>query len=61
MKTYKIVQVRSAIKRPEKQKRTLSALGLRKLNKAVMVNASPQIDGMIAKVAHLITVEEVQQ
>jgi large subunit ribosomal protein L30 len=59
MKKYKIVQVKSKIKRPEKQKRTLEALGVRKMNRPVIVNASPQVEGMINKVKHLLHVEEV--
>jgi large subunit ribosomal protein L30 len=59
MKKYKIVQVKSQIKRPEKQKRTLEALGIRKMNRPVFINASPQVDGMINKVKHLLHIEEV--
>ncbi len=61
MKKYKIVQIRSRIGRPGIQKRTLDALGLKKLNRPVYVNASPQVDGMIRKVAHLLSVEEVNE
>lgn len=60
MKKYKISQVRSAIGRPEKQKRTLKALGLNKLHNPVVLVATPQIQGMIDKVSHLLEVEEVQ-
>ncbi len=60
MKKYKIAQVRSAIKRPEDQKRTLRALGLRKLHNPVVVEGTPQLMGMINKVKHLLSVEEVQ-
>jgi large subunit ribosomal protein L30 len=59
MKKYKIVQVRSRIGRPERQKRTLDALGLTKIGKVVTINASPQVKGMINKVQHLIKVEEL--
>lgn len=59
MKRYKIVQVKSQIKRPERQKRNLIALGVKKMGKTVFVNASPQVDGMINKVRHLLHVEEV--
>lgn len=55
----KITQVRSVIRRPQKQKDTVRALGLRKMNQTVVKNDSPQIRGMIAKVHHLVTVEEV--
>ncbi len=59
MKKYKIVQIRSRIGRPGIQKRTLDALGLKKMNRPVYVNASPQVEGMIRKVAHLLSVEEI--
>ncbi|HLP56540.1 MAG TPA: 50S ribosomal protein L30 [Fluviicola sp.] len=58
MATIKIQQVRSAIKRPERQKRTIQALGFRKLNQIVEKEATPQILGMIKKVEHLIKVVE---
>jgi len=60
MSKLKITQVKSGIDRPERQKRTLKALGLRKLNSSVEVEVSPQIQGMITKVAHLVKVEEVK-
>jgi len=59
MKKYKISQVRSAIGRPERQKRTLKALGLRKLHNPVTIEGTPQVLGMIAKVKHLLEVDEV--
>ncbi len=61
MKKYKIVQVRSRIGRPGVQKRTLDALGVRKMNRTVYVNASPQVEGMINKVKHLLSVEEIDE
>ncbi len=60
MKKYKITQRRSVIDRPKKQKRTMRALGLRKINRHVVVEATPQIEGMINKVQHLVAVEEVK-
>ena len=57
-KTLKIKQVRSVIGRPARQKRTMVALGLRKINHERTVVATPQVLGMIEKVKHLITVEE---
>ncbi|GGH65592.1 MAG: 50S ribosomal protein L30 [Bacteroidetes bacterium] len=60
MSKVKITQVRSAINRPGRQKKTLEALGLRKMNQTVEHEATEQIKGMITKVAHLVTVEEVQ-
>jgi large subunit ribosomal protein L30 len=59
MKKVKITQVKSAIDRPESQKLTLKALGLNKMNASKEVETTPQILGMIRKVEHLITVEEV--
>lgn len=59
MKKLKIKQVKSKIDRPERQKRTLQALGLRKMNQSVEHNATPQIIGMIGKVNHLVVVEEL--
>lgn len=54
-----IKQIRSGIDRPERQKRTLKALGLRKLNHSVEKEATPQILGMVHKVQHLVTIEKV--
>ena len=54
----KITQVRSTINRPQRQKDTLKALGLRKINQTVEKEVNPQIEGMIAKIAHLVTVEK---
>jgi len=59
MKKYKIVQVRSSIGQPARQKRTLVALGITKMNRPKTVEGSPQVEGMINAVRHLISVEEV--
>ncbi len=59
MKKYKITQIRSRIRRPLKQKRTLDALGLTRMNRSVVKESSPQLEGMIDKVRHLVSVEEV--
>jgi large subunit ribosomal protein L30 len=59
MARFKVTQVKSAIDRPERQKRTLQALGLRKLHQTVEHEGTPQVQGMIAKVLHLIKVEEI--
>ena len=59
MKKVKITQVKSGIDRSERQKQTLIALGLKKLNASREVEATPQILGMINKVTHLVKVEEV--
>ena len=58
MAKIKIKQVRSAINRPARQKATIEALGLKKLNQVVEHEATPQILGMIKKVQHLIEVVE---
>lgn len=60
MAKLKITQTKSGIDRPVRQKRTLEALGLRKLNATVEVEATPQIQGMVNKVSHLVKVEEVK-
>jgi large subunit ribosomal protein L30 len=60
MAKIKITQVKSAIDRPERQKLTLKALGLNKMNATREVEATPQILGMITKVTHLVQVEEVK-
>ena len=56
----KITQVRSTIQRPKDQKRTIRALGLHHLNDTVLHTATPQILGMVNKVKHLISIEEVK-
>lgn len=56
MATITIKQVRSAIKRPARQKATIQALGFRKLNQILTKEATPQILGMIKKVEHLVEV-----
>ena len=58
MKKVKIKQVRSGIGRPLRQKRTLEALGFKKLNQTIEVEVSPQVQGMIDKVSHLIEIVE---
>ena len=59
MKKIKVTQVKSIIDRPERQKRTVEALGLKKMNASVEVEATPQILGMVRKVNHLVKVEEL--
>ena len=53
----KVTQVRSAIARPEIQRKILAGLGLRKLNRPVVLKDTAPIRGMIRKVSHLVTVE----
>lgn len=58
MAKIKITQVKSAIDRPERQKATVKALGLKNLHHTVEVEATPQILGMVKKVGHLLKVEQ---
>lgn len=57
MAKIKITQVKSGIDRSERQKLTLQALGLRKMNASKEIEATPQILGMVKKVSHLVKVE----
>ena len=59
MKKVKVTLIKSGIDRPERQKLTLKALGLNKLNTTKEIEATPQILGMIRKVEHLVTVEQL--
>lgn len=59
MTKIKITQVKSKIGSTERQKKTLEALGLKKLNGSVEVEATPQIKGMVNKVSHLLNIEEI--
>ena len=60
MAKVKVTQYKSGIDRPLRQKRTLQALGLRKMHSSVEVEGTPQILGMIRAVSHLVKVEEVK-
>jgi large subunit ribosomal protein L30 len=59
MAQIKITQVRSSIDYPERQKQTLLALGIKRMNRSVVKESTPQIQGMIAKVKHLVQVENI--
>lgn len=59
MKKVRIQLVRSLIDEPQRNKKTIKALGLRKLNSVVEHQATPQILGMIKKVKHLVTYQEI--
>jgi large subunit ribosomal protein L30 len=59
MKKIRITQTRSIIGRPERQKRTVRALGLHRIRHSVEVVATPQILGMVEKVRHLVSMEEI--
>lgn len=57
MAKIQITQIKSAIDRTRKQKDTLTALGLRKINHTVVKEVTPQIEGMVKKVSHLVNTE----
>ena len=59
MAKIKVTQIKSAIDRPERQKQTLKALGLKKLNASREIEATPQIEGMVKAVSHLVKVEKL--
>lgn len=59
MAKFRITQVKSAIKRPANQKRTLVALGLTKLHQSREIEESPAVMGMVKKVEHLLKVEKL--
>jgi len=60
MTKLKVTQVRSVIHRPKDQKQTVRRLGLHRIRDSVIKDDRPEIRGMIAKVQHLVRVEEVQ-
>jgi large subunit ribosomal protein L30 len=59
MAKIRITQIKSTIDRTERQKKTMRALGIRKLHVPVIKEDTPQILGMIVKVHHLVTVEKI--
>ncbi|WP_226390909.1 50S ribosomal protein L30 [Penaeicola halotolerans] len=59
MSKVKITQTKSVIDRPKRQKLTIQALGLGKINRSVEVEYTAQIAGMVNKVQHLVTVEQL--
>jgi large subunit ribosomal protein L30 len=59
MGRLRVTQIRSTVGRLENQKRTMRALGIRRLHQTVEHNDTPVIRGMIARVFHLVTVEEI--
>jgi len=59
MAKIRIIQIKSVIDRSERQKKTMQALGLNKINQAVEVEATPSIIGMVRKVNHLVAVESI--
>ncbi|HRG28180.1 MAG: 50S ribosomal protein L30 [Chitinophagales bacterium] len=59
MSKIRVTSVRSTTDRPKRQKATMKALGLRKMNQTVEVEATPQIIGMVKAVQHLVKVENI--
>lgn len=59
MSKIRVTQVKSKIGRPERQKKTLLALGLKKMNQSIEHEATPQVMGMVNAVSHLVKVEEI--
>lgn len=59
-KNLSIKLVRSCIGRPEKQRRVVRGLGLKKMNQIVVRQDTPEIRGMINKISHMLEVEDVQ-
>jgi large subunit ribosomal protein L30 len=59
MSKIKVTQIKSVIDRSERQKRTVEALGLKKINHSVEVEATAAIIGMVRKVNHLVAVENI--
>ncbi|NBR82651.1 MAG: 50S ribosomal protein L30 [Flavobacteriia bacterium] len=60
MSRIRLTQIRSTIKRPARQVKTMEALGLKKINSSVEHNVTPQIMGMVERVRHLLKVEELE-
>ena len=58
MAKIKVKQVKSEIGSTRRQKRTLEALGIKKMHNPVELEATPQVLGMVAKVKHLVNVED---
>ena len=61
MSRLRVTQVRSVIHRPRDQKDTVRRLGLHRINDSILKEDRPEIRGMIAKVRHLVEVEEVSE
>ena len=61
IKKIKVEQIKSAIGYNKKQRRTLEALGIKKMHQQVIHEDTPQIRGMVTKVNHLVNVEEVTE
>jgi large subunit ribosomal protein L30 len=59
MSKIKITLVRSTIGLPQNQRRIVKALGFRKLNQNVVHESSPTINGMVHKIKHLVSIEDI--
>lgn len=59
-KKLKVTLVKSYIGRPQKQRNVLRGMGLEKLNRTVLLKDTPEIRGMVHKVCHLVSVEELE-
>jgi large subunit ribosomal protein L30 len=59
MAKLRVKLVKSGIDRPERQKKTLKALGLTKMQKTIEIEATPQAKGMVKSIQHLVTIEEI--
>lgn len=59
MSKIRITQIKSTIDKPARQKKTVSALGLNKLNSSIVHELTPQIKGMVEKVSHLLLIENL--
>ena len=60
MAKLKLTQIKSGIGRPERQRATLRGLGLKKLNQVSTITDTPEVRGMLKKVSHLVSWEEVE-
>jgi large subunit ribosomal protein L30 len=60
-KMLRITLVRSTIGRPAVQRRTVCALGLKRMNHSVVQKSTPEIKGMISRVSHLVAVEPCEK
>lgn len=58
-KMLKVTLVKSMIGRPEKHRKVLRGMGLTKLNRAVELQDTPSVRGMVQKVSHLVVAEEI--
>ncbi len=58
--TVKVTLVRSVIGRKPNQRKTVKALGLKKINSSVVIELNPALQGMINTVSHLVKVEETK-